>query len=1103
MIFSLPVGAWGAVTLETANHPDHLVVKNGDLFFSDISDIPVKKIDQDGRVVPLARKVGIPVGFCVQGEDIFWVETRSGWSEYCTGTGVIKVLNRTSGDGIRTLQLATGPNCAWGTQGMVVRGENVFWVTSTATPNTYRIEKVPLNGDLPAVVYTCEFDGISALTSDDTHLYWTETFYPDPGVIKRMPLEGGPATVVFENAYPLSGGLAVHDGYIFFADRGFPNSYRLLKIPVTGGAETFLAGRVITDLFAEKNWIRKLVADGEIVIWFDNDSINRTSVNGGPGTTLAGDLALTPVDIAIENGRVYWSETTGPSSSQTGSIRSVPVAGGAVRVEVQGGDAPFELEVDNGHLYWNEGGNIGTIEGFGRIARMDLSSGAIATVIGGVSSDCPPIAVDDSHVYIADGFRVKRVPVQGGTPEIIARGDFNIKGIAVDKGILYWTEDPMTAVRKMAVTGGQVMTLDVGSGPAGPVGAVDGDVYWMTNFDSIKKIPGEGGAVQTIASGLPFLNDFVVMGNELFFTEHDTGAIKKILLSDNTTSTLIMRSNMASPRFLALDNTFLYWIDQADVGKIPRGGGTPVIIAQGLNTDPYEGNSIAVDNSGVFWCETGSGEIRTSAYLTGSSGEYFPLAAGTSWTYKQEGQPDLTYTVQAQTELINGVQTRTILHSDGYRQYFTNDSNGIRLHRENDPDVYVEGAGLQQMTFTFTPPMIYAKSVMNLGETIQSTGTGRLTFSGLGTYDLTYEATSASEGFDTLDLPLGRFKAIRVRTTVRFYGIVAGQYFDETVTTVNWLTSGLGVVQWSDSDGSSTDMGRLSGTSIPVTDLSVYQGVMPWPIRVGEEFTYRVMAVNNGPDTATNVVLTDVLPQGLTFVSASTGCVEEAGIVVCDVGNLQPGGSFLSTITVIPTDWAPLVNRVTAYGVEADACMDDNSTSRLDQVIEDSDGDSIPDIIEIASCTDPNLADSDGDGLGDGVEDGNHNGIVNDGETDPCKWDSDEDGMSDGWEVQNQTDPMVKDDTADPDVDGFTNLDEFLSGTDPRDMGSIPLADINGDRRTTLADGILGLRILAQRNVDGSIRQDYVTSGTDLDGDGRAGMAEVIFILQTVSRMRQ
>ncbi|MBN2180662.1 MAG: hypothetical protein JW715_02015 [Sedimentisphaerales bacterium] len=73
------------------------------------------------------------------------------------------------------------------------------------------------------------------------------------------------------------------------------------------------------------------------------------------------------------------------------------------------------------------------------------------------------------------------------------------------------------------------------------------------------------------------------------------------------------------------------------------------------------------------------------------------------------------------------------------------------------------------------------------------------------------------------------------------------------------------------------------------------------------------------------------------------------------------------------------------------------------------------------------------------------NGIVNDPEevggypeysfsTDEVPVDSDHDGMPDGWEAKYELNPNeVADGSADSDGDGYTNVEEFLNGTNPRE----------------------------------------------------------------------
>ena len=60
----------------------------------------------------------------------------------------------------------------------------------------------------------------------------------------------------------------------------------------------------------------------------------------------------------------------------------------------------------------------------------------------------------------------------------------------------------------------------------------------------------------------------------------------------------------------------------------------------------------------------------------------------------------------------------------------------------------------------------------------------------------------------------------------------------------------------------------------------------------------------------------------------------------------------------------------------------------------------------------------------------------------PPMVDSDADGLPDFWETTNQLDPSVNDAGADPDMDGATNLGEYLAGTNPSSPNSVPRIDL-------------------------------------------------------------
>src|SRR4029078_7524737 len=92
---------------------------------------------------------------------------------------------------------------------------------------------------------------------------------------------------------------------------------------------------------------------------------------------------------------------------------------------------------------------------------------------------------------------------------------------------------------------------------------------------------------------------------------------------------------------------------------------------------------------------------------------------------------------------------------------------------------------------------------------------------------------------------------------------------------------------------------------------------------------YSISVQNNGPDTATTVVLTDTLPAGATFVSAepSSACNQAGGTVACSLGTIPSGLSALAVIVVKATTSNPLTNVASAVGGQTDPVPANNTSS--------------------------------------------------------------------------------------------------------------------------------------------------------------------------------
>ncbi len=118
-------------------------------------------------------------------------------------------------------------------------------------------------------------------------------------------------------------------------------------------------------------------------------------------------------------------------------------------------------------------------------------------------------------------------------------------------------------------------------------------------------------------------------------------------------------------------------------------------------------------------------------------------------------------------------------------------------------------------------------------------------------------------------------------------------------------------------------------TTRRTADLAIVKSA-PAAATAGNTFTYTLTVTNNGPNTSTGATVTDVLPAGVSYVGASTGCVNVSGTVTCTLGTLASGASTEVTITVLVsnpyTGAAPLANTATVAAVNEVDPVPDNNT---------------------------------------------------------------------------------------------------------------------------------------------------------------------------------
>ena len=129
-------------------------------------------------------------------------------------------------------------------------------------------------------------------------------------------------------------------------------------------------------------------------------------------------------------------------------------------------------------------------------------------------------------------------------------------------------------------------------------------------------------------------------------------------------------------------------------------------------------------------------------------------------------------------------------------------------------------------------------------------------------------------------------------------------------------------------------------TATPSADLSITKTASVNPAEVERIFTYNITATNAGPSAATNVVVTDALPAGVTFTSATPSqgnCALASGMLTCQLGSLAVNGSASVALQVKPRQTGTLGNTASVAATEPDPDTSNNSATSNINVIKTAD----------------------------------------------------------------------------------------------------------------------------------------------------------------------
>jgi uncharacterized repeat protein (TIGR01451 family)/fibro-slime domain-containing protein len=286
------------------------------------------------------------------------------------------------------------------------------------------------------------------------------------------------------------------------------------------------------------------------------------------------------------------------------------------------------------------------------------------------------------------------------------------------------------------------------------------------------------------------------------------------------------------------------------------------------------------------------------------------------------------------TSTVNGVEWNIPKYTDKYNQtlnnvfdffnfspeLFTATTTDDSLRNMNsDGQIILDPSNLSQSVNVY---VTYNPAPQCLLPQITSPLTASVTVNNPFTYTLTASSSITSLSVATTSLPAG----LTFSTTTNSISGTPTQTgtFNINLTAVNNCGTTTALLALTVSTGGGGGGGSTS-------NLSITKTINKSTANVGDSVTYLVTVINNGPNDATNVRVTETFPSSINLVStSSTSGIYNFSTGFWDIGNLPNGSTTTLTLTgtvKTGTEGQRITNTVVVSGTQTDPNSTDNTAN--------------------------------------------------------------------------------------------------------------------------------------------------------------------------------